>query len=187
VSSALEGCWGIHLECHQFRRSFSISRNLLITVSHMVLSFEGDCLFTASSRAWTLAFTRRSCFSSHKSCCVNWFSKQSAITLAFSDEWNLRPEGPRIAVGALGPSLFRRGIAMGHIAWGVISELPNFVSHRSSHSSDWFRDPVNCNFTCWILVSCHNFLVLCLCFIIWSEPGRSLFMSESVILLVDNL
>jgi hypothetical protein len=32
--------------------------------------------------------------SSHKSWCVNWFLKQSAIAFAFSDGWNLRPEGP---------------------------------------------------------------------------------------------
>jgi hypothetical protein len=37
------------------------------------------------------------------------------------------------------------------------------------------------------LVSCHNFLSLCLCFSKWSSPGRSFFMSESVTLLVDSL
>jgi hypothetical protein len=89
-------------------------------------------LSTASSRAWTLASTRRSWFSSHKSWCVNWFSKQSAIVLAFSDRRNLRTEWPWIAVGALGPSLYRRDFAMGHIAWGVTSQLPIFVSHHSS-------------------------------------------------------
>jgi hypothetical protein len=42
---ALEGVWGIHLECHQFHRPFSVSRTLLIFVRHMVLSFEGGyCL-----------------------------------------------------------------------------------------------------------------------------------------------
>jgi hypothetical protein len=40
--------------------------------------------------------------------------------------------------------------AIGQIAWGVSSVLPIFVSHCSIHSSDWFRDPVNYRFTCWI-------------------------------------
>jgi hypothetical protein len=50
------------------------------------LILSGGLLSTASSRVWTLASTRRSWFSSHKSWCVNWFSKQSAIALAFSEE-----------------------------------------------------------------------------------------------------
>jgi hypothetical protein len=75
----------------------------------------GWVLSTVSSRAWTLASTRRSWFSSHSSCGVNWISKHSAIALAFSDGRNLRPEAPWIAVGALGPSLLRRDFAMGHI------------------------------------------------------------------------
>jgi hypothetical protein len=37
------------------------------------------------------------------------------------------------------------------------------------------------------LVSCHNFLSLCLCFNNQSRPVWSLFMPESVILLVDKL
>jgi hypothetical protein len=37
------------------------------------------------------------------------------------------------------------------------------------------------------LVSCHNFLSLCLCFNNRSRPGQSLFISESVTLLVDSL
>jgi hypothetical protein len=37
-----------------------------------------------------------------------------------------------MAVGALGPSLFAREFAMGHIAWGVTSVFAHFVSHRSS-------------------------------------------------------
>jgi hypothetical protein len=39
----LEDAWGIHLECHQFHRPFSISVNLLISVSNKVLFFQGDC------------------------------------------------------------------------------------------------------------------------------------------------
>jgi hypothetical protein len=43
-------------------------------------------LSTASSRAWTLASTRHSWLSSHRSWGVNWFSKQSSIVLAFSSD-----------------------------------------------------------------------------------------------------
>jgi hypothetical protein len=152
---ALEGAWGINLEVHQFHRSFIISWILLISVRHRVLSFEGGFLSTVSSRACTLASTCRSWFSSHGSCGVNWISKQSAIAFAFSDGRNLRPEALWIAVSALCPSLVRRDFAMGHIAWGVTSALPIFVSHRSGaffsgHASDSFRDPIDCRFTCWI-------------------------------------
>jgi hypothetical protein len=42
--------------------------------------------------------------------------------------------------------LFMRDFAMGHVAWEVTSELPIFVSHHS----DWFHDPINCRFICWI-------------------------------------
>jgi hypothetical protein len=94
----------------------------------------GGLLSTASSRVWPLASTQRSWFSSHRSWCVNWFSKQSAIALAFSNGWNLRPEGLWMAVGALGPSLFRRNFAMGQKAWGGTSVLLIFVSHRWSWS-----------------------------------------------------
>jgi hypothetical protein len=92
----------------------------------------GGLLSAASSRAWTLASTRRSWFSSHKSCGVNWFSKQSAIALALSSGWYFSPKGPWIAVGALGPSLLVRDFAIGHIAWGVSSVFSSFVSHCSS-------------------------------------------------------
>jgi hypothetical protein len=120
-------------------------------------------LCTASSRAWTLAPTRRSWFPSHRSWCVNWFSKQSAIALAFSDGWNSRSEEPWMAVGELGPFLFGRDFAVGQLAWGVTSVLLIFVFHRSSALLRVIRWT---NFvTQWTaalhagsLVSCHNFL-----------------------------
>jgi hypothetical protein len=37
------------------------------------------------------------------------------------------------------------------------------------------------------LVSCHNFLSLCFCFNSRSKPGRSVFTSEILTLLVDSL
>jgi hypothetical protein len=97
-----------------------------------------------------------------------------------------------MAVGALGPSLFIRDFAMGHIAWGVSSVLANRVSHRSSA---FFRVSRLIDFETQLsvilhsgsLVSCHNFLSLFLYFNKRSNPGRSLFKSEIVILLVDSL
>jgi hypothetical protein len=59
-----------------------------------------------SSSAWTPAFNRRLWFSSQQSCDVNWYSKKSAVEVAFSSGWDLRAKGPWIAVGAFGPSLF---------------------------------------------------------------------------------
>jgi hypothetical protein len=76
----------------------------------------GGSLSSASSRAWTLALTHLSWFSSHRSCGVNCFSKQSAIALALSTGWYFRPKRPWMAVGALGPSVSVRDLAMGHVA-----------------------------------------------------------------------
>jgi hypothetical protein len=39
-----------------------------------------------------VVFTCRTCFSSHRSSDVNWFSKQSTITLAFSSGWYAIPK-----------------------------------------------------------------------------------------------
>jgi hypothetical protein len=183
-TSGLLGRW--HLECHQFFREF-----INFCKSHgRILS--GGLLSTASSRALILAYTRRSLFSSPKSCGVNCFSKQSAIALAFSNGRNFRPKGPQEAVGALGPTLFRRDFAVGSILWGVTSQLPIFVSHRSRAFFRVIR-PI-----CFVtqltavlhagsLVSCHIFRRLCLYFNYRSRLGRSFFIPKSVILLVDNL
>jgi hypothetical protein len=81
---------------------------------------------------------------------------------------------------------------MGHILWGLNSELPIFVSHRWSA---FFRVIRLISFVTQLsavlhagsLVSCHIFRSLYLYFNNWSRPGRSLFISKTVILLVDNL
>jgi hypothetical protein len=81
---------------------------------------------------------------------------------------------------------------MGHIARGVTSELPNFFSHRSI-AFLWaiclidFVIQLGAVLHAGSLVSCHNFLIFRLCFNSRSRPGRSLFISESVTFLVDNL
>jgi hypothetical protein len=93
---------------------------------------------------------------------------------------------------ALGPSLLRSYFAMGHIAWCVTSALPIFVSHRSS-AFLWvirliaFETQVTAILHAVSLVSCHTFLRLCLCFDNSFKPGRSLLISERVILFVDSL
>jgi hypothetical protein len=134
-------------------------------------------LSTASSRAWTLASTRHSWFSSHKSCGENWFSKQSAIALVFSSIRNCRPEEPWLAVGAPGSLLLMRNFAMGHIPWGVMSQLAIFVSYCSSAFFWVIRlidsvTQLTAVFHAGSLVSCHNFLSLCLCSNNRSRPGR---------------
>jgi hypothetical protein len=55
-------------------------------------------LSTASSRAWTLASIRRSWFSSHKSWCVNWFSRPRQCHIATNGQsvskfWCRTPSG----------------------------------------------------------------------------------------------
>jgi hypothetical protein len=157
----------------------------------MVLFFRGS-VSAASKRSWTLAFTCHLCFSSHSSCGVNCFSKQSAVVLAFSNGWNFIPKEPWKAVGALGPSLVVWSFAMGRIAWGVTPELAIFYSHLSS-ALLWvmrlivFEIQFNASLHVGSLVSCHSFLNLFLCFSNLSKPGISVFNSESLILLVDSL
>jgi hypothetical protein len=71
------------------RHSFGIPRipyafrSLLISVNHLVLSFQGGLMSTASRRSWTLISTCRLWFSSHKSCGVNCFPKQSVVAFVF--------------------------------------------------------------------------------------------------------
>jgi hypothetical protein len=96
------------------------------------LILSGGSLSAASSRAWTLASTCRSWLSSHRSCGVNWFSKQSAIALALSAECYFRPKKPWMAVGAFGPSLLVRDFAIiqsqsqSHITTDIQSASPSW-------------------------------------------------------------
>jgi hypothetical protein len=97
-----------------------------------------------------------------------------------------------MAVGALGPSLLVRDFAMGHIARGVSSVFSSFVSHCLSAFFRVvrliaFETPLTAFLHPGSLVSCHNFLILFLYFNSRCRPGRSLFNSAKVILLVDSL
>jgi hypothetical protein len=95
---------------------------------------------------------------------------------------------PCIAVGAFGPSLFIRDFAVGQIKWGVTSQFPILVFHRSSAFLRVIRLMVFVTwFTAVLHFSCHKFISLCFCFNRRSNPGRSLFKSETVILLVESL
>jgi hypothetical protein len=87
---------------------------------------------TLASRAWTVASTCCLWSQPHKLCAVNWFSEQYAIALTLSMGSNKGPKEPWNADGAFGPPLLVRYFATGHIAWGVSSQLANFVSHLSS-------------------------------------------------------
>jgi hypothetical protein len=81
---------------------------------------------------------------------------------------------------------------MGQITWGVTSVLPIFVSHRST-AFLWvirlieFVTQLTAVLHAGAFVSRQNFLSLRLCFNSRSRPGISLFMSESVTLLVASL
>jgi len=88
------------------------------------LSLSEGLFSMASSIAWTLASTRRSWSSSGT-------SRQSEIALDFSDWTNLRPKGPWIVVCAFGPFLFIRHFTIGHITWGVTSQLFTFLTKFS--------------------------------------------------------
>jgi hypothetical protein len=52
--------------------------------------------------------------------------------LTFSFGWYVIPKDPSAVVGAFGPSIFISNFAIGHTAWGVTSQFPAFVFHRSN-------------------------------------------------------
>jgi hypothetical protein len=94
--------------------------------------------------------------------------------------WNSWSERPWMAVGACDPIT---------VCYGLV-----FASVASHCSSAFFC--VVClivfetQFTAFLhsesLFSCHNFLILFLYFNSWSRPGRSLFNSDKVTLLVES-
>jgi hypothetical protein len=156
------------------------------------LTFSKGVSSTDASRAWTLASTRRSRFSSHRSHerWIGFLNNLQSRWLSLSGNYVI-PKGPWTAVGASGPSLFIRDFAVGHIDWGVTSQFPTFVSHRSSAFLRVIRLMVLATQLTAVLhagsrVTCHSFLNF-LCFSRRSIPGRSLFRFESIILLVPIL
>jgi hypothetical protein len=90
------------------------------------LTFPNRVSSTDASRAWTLGSTCHSQFLSHRSWDVSWFSKQSAITLAFSFRWYLIPKGPWTVVGVFGPYLFICDFIISNKAWSGTSQFPTF-------------------------------------------------------------
>jgi hypothetical protein len=65
--------------------------------------------------------------------------------------------------------------------------FPPFKCLSTGHSSNGFVTQLTDVLHAGSLVSCHNFLSLCLCFSKRSNPGRSLFKSERVTFLFDRL
>jgi hypothetical protein len=57
---------------------------------------------------------------------------KSAVLVAFSRGWYVKPKRPWIALGVFGPSLFMRDFIVGHMAWDVTSHFPILFSHHSS-------------------------------------------------------
>ena len=159
--------------------SLTFSDFINFSTSHGLILI-GGLSSTVSSRAWTIPSTHRSWSSSHTSWGVNWFSKQSTKEFILSIGWNLRPQWPRIAVGAFGPPLFKRDFAICQIAWSVTSQLRTLVSHRSSVFL-WviilmvleIQSPAGLHARS--RVSCHKFLSLLFSFSKRAKPGRSLF------------
>jgi hypothetical protein len=154
------------------------------------LTFPNGMSSSNASIAWTV--TRRSWFSSHRSWAVNWFSKQSAIALAFSFWWYVIPKGQWTAVDAFDPSLFINDSAIGHRACGVTSQFPPFVSLRSSNFLRLICLIVLATILTVVLhggsrVTCRSFLNLPTCFTRLSRPGRPLLRSEILMFLVHSL
>jgi hypothetical protein len=106
-------------------------------MSHRI-TFSSVVSSTDASRGWTLVSTHRSWFSSHRSWDVKWFSKQSAVMLAFSFRWYVILEGPWRATGAFGPFLFINDFAIGHRAWGVTSQSLLFPTVLMSFYGPFF-------------------------------------------------
>jgi hypothetical protein len=179
----LEDAWGINLEYHQVHRLSSISMNLLIYVCHKALRFARGCLLQMRAelrlRLLLMVFVTQSWEG-------NCFSKQSAITLTFSFGWYFIPEGPWIAAGAFGPSLFISDFSIGHrlYVWTHSSFLL-FATLRVPFygSLMGLATQFSTILHAGSRVACHSSLNLILWFSRLSRPGWSLFRSESVILL----
>jgi hypothetical protein len=123
---------------------------------------------------------------------VNWFSKQSAVMLAFLFVWYVIPKGPWTVVDAFGPSLFISDYTIDHKAWGVTSQFHTFVSHYLSAFLQVIRLMVLATRLIAVLnagswLTCYSFINPRLCFDSLSKPGNSLLRSESEFLLVDSL
>jgi hypothetical protein len=81
---------------------------------------------------------------------------------------------------------------IGHTAWGVTSQFPTFISHRSSAFLRVIRLMVLATQLSAVLhvksrVNCHTFFNLWLCFGRLSRAGIQLFRSGSVIFHIDSL
>jgi hypothetical protein len=149
-------------------------------------------LSTTSSRAWTLASTRYSCVSSHKSCGENLFPKQSATELAFSSGRYFRPEEQRITVCALGWPLLMRDFAICYVLWGATPQLFIHPPKIQGHLPEEFVWLISWHsklphYVHYPSFSATTFVASALMFNKRSRPGWSLFMNESVIFVVDKL
>jgi hypothetical protein len=148
---------------HNFKDciSFGTSQGWILTEGGV-----GGCSSTAACRASTSAPTCRLWSQSHKSCALNWFSKQSTIMLALSIEYYTEVRGQWIAE-AFGPLLFQRDFAIGHTAWSVTLQSVNSVSPLSS--AHFQTIPLILQVTQFTavlhdesMISCHYFLKLLL-------------------------
>jgi hypothetical protein len=149
----LESAWGIHLECHQFHRPFSISRILLFYVRHRVLSFEGgSCLrFLVELDSLRLTFMRfvkqiMWCELNFQTVSNNFGFLRRGKFEAWSTmnsiwcPWSIPcKEGLRNRPYSLWCDLRITYFCFPHFKWLF-----------TGHSPDIFGDPIDCRFTCWI-------------------------------------
>jgi hypothetical protein len=92
----------------------SISKNLLISASHIASHSEGAVFYGFEKSLNSDLLPPFMVFVAQDMCCELNF--QCVSNCVYVDELNLRPDEPRIAVGTLGPSVFRSNFALGHIA-----------------------------------------------------------------------
>jgi hypothetical protein len=134
------------------------------------LTFPSGVSSTDERRAWALVSTCHAWCSWHRSWDVNWFSKQSAVPLAFSFMWYVIPKGPWTVVG---PQRLRCDLTVPYF------HFPLFECLLTGHSSDGFVDTTVVLLAgSW--VTCHSFPNVCSCYTRHSKP-------ESIILLVDSV
>jgi hypothetical protein len=106
----------------------------------------------------------------HHTCHKMWTGFVNNLQLLwFSRSGDVIPKFPWTAVGTFGQSLFISDFAIDHRAWGVTSQFPTFVSHRSSAFLRVIRLMVSATQLTAVLhagspVTCHNFLNIRLCF-----------------------
>lgn len=131
----LEGAWGIHLECSQYHKHFSILKVCIDFYIWDCLTFPRGIVICGFEQSLNCSLHPLFMMLVTQVVVVvveDWFSKPSTITLVFSNGRYFRPKISWIAGGAFGPYVFIRDLAIG--------QLFELWPHASHHSFVFLRE-----------------------------------------------